>query len=72
MTREEAAEWRSRWSRVNEAEIEELRRTPVSVKLEQLAAMMSAALEMGWTDALGRGEEEVRARWKRIREAGGA
>jgi hypothetical protein len=39
MTKEEARQFKERWRLVNEVTIEEARRTPVSVKLQQLELM---------------------------------
>lgn len=68
MTREEARAWQRRWQVVNEAERRELRATPATVKLRQLTELMSWVRPLGWTAALKEGEEEVRQRWKRLRE----
>jgi hypothetical protein len=67
MTREEAQAWQKRWELVNKAEREELRRTPMEQKLRQLAAMMAAARELGWTEKMAEEEGEVRERWMRLR-----
>lgn len=40
LTKEEAEAFKMRWEAVNAAEIEELRRTPMSQKMRQLAALM--------------------------------
>ena len=64
-----AATFRDRWRRVNAAEIEELRRTPMETKLRQLAALMASCDAMGWTPKLAAEEEQVRALWIRLREA---
>jgi hypothetical protein len=57
-----------RWRLVNAREKKELRKTPLEVKLRQLAALMASANQMGWTDALAEGEAEVRDRWQRLRK----
>jgi hypothetical protein len=67
MTKEEARAWRDRWKLVNEAEKHELRETSMDHKLRQVVVMMSAARELGWTEALREGEEEVRDRWNALR-----
>jgi hypothetical protein len=69
LTRAEARAYVARWQRVNAAEIQELRRTPMAVKLRQLAAMMATARALGWTEALAEGEAEVWERWNRLRKA---
>jgi hypothetical protein len=45
MTKEEAQQFKARWKLVNDAVIEEVKLTPASVKLKQLAVMYEA----GWT-----------------------
>jgi hypothetical protein len=71
MSREEALAFKARWRLVNEAEEEELRATPPAKKLRQLAALMASVQAMGWSEALREGEEEVRARWIKLRKAYG-
>jgi flagellar biosynthesis/type III secretory pathway protein FliH len=68
MTKEEARQFKARWQLVNHAMTEEVRRTPASVKLQQLAVMYEAGQALGWTDALKEGEEGVRERWRRLKE----
>lgn len=68
MTKEEARQFRERWNLVNKATIEEARHTPISVKLHQLELMYEAGQTLGWTEALREGEEEVRERWRRLKE----
>lgn len=68
MTKEEARQFRERWELVNKMTIEELRRTPVSVKLQQLALMYEAGQVLGWARGLKEGEDEVRERWRRLKE----
>jgi predicted lipid carrier protein YhbT len=69
MNGEEAIKFRERWRRVNAVLIEEARRTPVEVKLQQLAIMFEAARALGWTEKLREGEEEeIRERWRRLKE----
>jgi hypothetical protein len=69
LTKEEAEAFKMRWEAVNAAEIEELRRTPMSQKLRQLAALMVSVKEFGWYKALSEGELELRERWNRLRNA---
>jgi hypothetical protein len=69
MTKAEAQAYLDRWKRVNEYEQEELRRTPASVRLQQFNTLLGWAHQLGWAPELARGEEEVRARWMRLREA---
>ena len=68
MTKEEARQFKVRWQLVNQAVAEDVRRTPPSVKLQQLAVMYEAGQALGWTDALKEGEEGVRERWRRLKE----
>jgi hypothetical protein len=68
MTKEEARQFKERWRLVNEVTIEEARRTPVSIKLQQLTLMYEAGQTLGWTEALKAGEDEVRERWRRLKE----
>ena len=71
MTKAEAAGWRERWKAVEEAEREELRATPLEMKVRQLAALMAAAHELGWSEALAAKEAAVRERWMKLRKAFG-
>jgi uncharacterized protein (DUF433 family) len=67
MTRAQAREFRSRWSMVNKAERHELRKTPATHKLLQLAALMSSAQQLGWMARVSPAETEVRKRWNQLR-----
>lgn len=67
LSRKEAQAFRTRWEIVNAAEQTELRATPLSEKLQQLAALMASVPALGWSEALGQEETEVRARWNRLR-----
>ena len=71
MTREEARAWKARWALVNEAEIEELRSTPVSLKMKQLGTLMAWSSALGWEEALAAEDAEVHERWNRLRKAYG-
>lgn len=68
MTKEEAHQFKARWKLVNDFNTEEARRAPLSVKLHQLALMYEAGQVFGWAAALKEGEEEVRERWRRLKE----
>lgn len=68
MTKDEARAFKSRWELVNRVTAEETRRTPVEIKLRQLAQMYEAGQALGWAGGLKDGEEEVRERWRRLRE----
>jgi hypothetical protein len=67
----EVKAWKARWEAVNRHEIEELRRTPVALKLQQLATLMFAAKSQRWDPKLAREEEQVRSRWVALRQAYG-
>jgi hypothetical protein len=67
LTPKEAQAFRARWEMVNAAEHAELRDTLLSQKLQQLAALMASVSSLGWSEALGQEETEVRARWNRLR-----
>lgn len=69
MARVEAQEFRKRWQRVNEAEIEELRRMSPAEKLRQVAALMESASAFGWDKAQAAEDQQVRERWLRLRKA---
>lgn len=47
MTKEEALLFKTRWGIANERIATELRNTPISVKLDQLAIMFGFALNIG-------------------------
>lgn len=68
MTKEEAILFKQRWQLVNDHVNEEVRRMPVSVKLQQLAVMFAAGQSLGWADKQREGETEVRERWVRLKE----
>lgn len=67
ITKEQATAFRKRWAMVNEAEIIELRQTPIVEKLRQTAVLMTSVQAMGWDDTVGADETEVWARWQRLR-----
>jgi len=71
ITSSQARAFRARWQVVNDAEREELRRTPLETKLQQLASLMALARQLGWTDALAQEQGEVRERWSRLRKVYG-
>lgn len=68
MTKEEASQFKERWKLVNEMTIKETRRTPLAVKLYQLALMYEAGQTLGWAEGLKEGEDVVRERWRRLKE----
>ena len=71
ISKSHARAFQSRWQAANEAEREELRRTSVEIKLQQLNSLFAMARQMGWTEALAAEENEVRERWNRLRKAYG-
>ena len=68
MTKDEARQFTERWRLVNEFVTEEVRRTPPEVKLQQLAVLYAAGRTLGWTEKLATGEDEVRERWRVLKE----
>jgi hypothetical protein len=68
LTKAEARAFRVRWQRVNAREEAELRTTSVDVKWQQFNTLLGWAHRLGWTEALGEGEAEVRQRWARLRK----
>lgn len=68
MNKDEARQFKARWQLANGVILEEARHTPASLKLQQLAALYEAGQSLGWADALKEGEEEVRERWRRLKD----
>lgn len=68
ISKEEARQFRERWRLVDELMKEEVRRTPVALKLHLLALMYETGCLLGWTESLREGEDEVRERWRRLKE----
>jgi len=69
LTKAEARAFRERWRRVNARETEELRSTPLEVRLQQFNTLLSWTHQLGWAAALAEGGAEVRERWARLRKA---
>lgn len=67
MTPDTAVRFLARWRLVNDAEIAELRATPIETKLRQLSALMASVTALGWHDALDADTDAVRERWRRLR-----
>ncbi len=67
LTKADAEAFRRRWELVNEAEREELRNTPLDVKLRQTAALIGFALALKDDTRREREEEAVRVRWSHLR-----
>jgi len=69
VTTAQARAYKARWRKVHQAEVEELRRTSMDVKLHQVAALMASVAALGWAEALSEGDAEVRDRWNRLRKS---
>lgn len=70
ITKKEALEYKKRWESVNEAEVQELRKTTIPQKLSQLATLMASGKVFTVpADTLYAEDEEVRERWNRLRKA---
>jgi len=68
ITPREAREYLARYEAMEAIEREELRRATPEQKLKQLETLMQWVLDFGWDEALREGEEEVRARWIRLKK----
>jgi hypothetical protein len=68
MTKRVARQFVRRWKAVNDFEREELRSTPPAEKFRQLEALMHSAIAFGWGDDDQAATQDVRRRWKRLRE----
>ncbi len=66
-SKEELRAWKARWKMVNDFELEELRRTPMSEKSRALAVLMNTAHQLGWQPSTEAEIEEVRNRWIRLK-----
>ncbi|MBI5194450.1 MAG: hypothetical protein HZA08_13575 [Nitrospirae bacterium] len=69
ITKKEAIKFKNRWEVINAFEHDELRRTSMDIKMQQLAALMASVNELGWEKALSEGEDKLRERWNRLRRA---
>ena len=67
MSRAEAKLFKERWKLVNETINEEIRDTPVEMKLQQLAILFAFGQTMGWTENQTE-VELVRNRWLLLKE----
>jgi len=67
ISRGEAQAFKQRWEAVNAAERGEVTTTPLADKLHQVAALLTSAQTLGWTEALAAEENLVRERWARLR-----
>jgi hypothetical protein len=69
ITPEEGHAWLERWRLASEAETAELRRTPLRIKFEQLAALVASRHLFHPDPDRERQAQEVRERWLRLRRA---
>lgn len=67
--RKRFAGYLERFEKLDAMEIEELRRTPVEVKLQQLWSGMTSAELFESAEEREAGVAAVRERWRRVREA---
>jgi hypothetical protein len=67
MTKEEARLYKERWRLVNELTDDEARRMPLSERLRDLEMLYQFGQALGWPNQDDE-EEEVWARWNRLRE----
>lgn len=68
ITKKEMKAYMKRWELVNEREREELRRTSMEKKLEQIDILMNSARQFGWGKKLSSEDKEVWQRWNLLRE----
>ena len=72
MTKKEARDYMNRWRLVNNALAEELRRTPMEVKFQQMDAAYRTAVGLGFLQKMKAvkqdTEDEVRLRWLRLKK----
>jgi len=69
MTPEEGRAYLERWALAQEVELSELRRTPLSLKLKQLSALMASRHVFAADADRERQIQVVRARWQLLRQA---
>ncbi|GIW53800.1 MAG: hypothetical protein KatS3mg082_0204 [Nitrospiraceae bacterium] len=71
ITKKEARDYVKRWRLVNKALEEELRRTPIEVKFQQMDAAYRMAVGLGFLPRMKaekrKTEHEVRRRWLRLK-----
>lgn len=68
MSNEDAQAYLARWRLVREAELAELRRTPMDIKLRQLAALMASRGLFNADPDSDLQAQQVRERWVRLRQ----
>jgi hypothetical protein len=59
----------ARWKRVNEFQAEEYRRMSPATRGRQFFSLLEMARSMNWQTSTPAEIEEVRSRWRRLREA---
>ena len=64
---ETAIEYKRRWQAVHEAEIDEIRQTPLTTKLRQLSLLVGSGNLFPAQPDRAAQDAEVRDRWNRIR-----
>jgi hypothetical protein len=69
MTKEELLAYMEDHEAVRALEIQELRYMGIEEKFEQTAALMEAAREMGWVEALSAEDDDARQLWIRLMRA---
>jgi hypothetical protein len=62
----------TRWDLVEIAERDELRKLTPAAKLGQLASLMASVEQMGWSEALQEGDEDIWMRWQAMRRRAAA
>lgn len=67
MTRFEAEQFRERWRLVKERQAEERRQSSIEDRYQQMAALMSTAIGLGWKTHRQDEVERVRQLWGRLR-----
>ncbi len=69
VNKKEAAAYKARWRLVQQAELEETRRTSADVKYRQFLELLKWTRQLGWTEYLSKDDPMVRERWRKLREA---
>ncbi len=69
MTPAVMAAWKLRWRGINSLHQAEVRAKSASCKADELSDLLEFAESMGWIEKLRAGEDEVRRRWMKWREA---
>ena len=67
LLKETAVEYRRRWQAAHEAEIEEIRQTPLATKLRQLSVLVESGNLFATESDFALQDAEVLDRWNRIR-----